>query len=61
MVEYNFFFHSEEAFQVVGAFTWHMSGMMVNSSTNIGQHVSTLVKTLTTIGSDLEESGSFKL
>lgn len=33
-----------------------MSGVNINASTDIGHHISTLVHTLTTIGSDLEEA-----
>lgn len=36
-----------------------MSGIDVNSTTDIGRHISTLVKTLTTIGSDLEDYQSY--
>lgn len=32
-----------------------MSGIHTNSTTLIGRHISTLVRTLTAIGSDLEE------
>ena len=40
------------------AFKWHMSGINVYASTDIGRHISTLVRTLTIIGSDLEEADS---
>ena len=42
--------------KLFSAFTWHMSGININTSTDIGRHISTLVRTLTTIGSDLDES-----
>ena len=41
--------------KLFSAFTWHMSGININASTDIGRHISTLVRTLTAIGSDLEE------
>lgn len=46
------FFTGEKLFS---SFTWHMSGIHTNSTTLIGRHISTLVRTLTAIGSDLEE------
>jgi hypothetical protein len=47
--------HEDGAEKLFSAFTWHMSGININVSTDIGRHISTLVRTLTTIGSDLEE------
>ncbi len=40
--------------KLIWAFQWDMSGIDVNANTKIGRHISTLVKTVTTIGSDLE-------
>ena len=48
--------HSFSAEKLLSAFTWHMSGININANTDIGRHISTLVRTLTTIGSDLEEA-----
>lgn len=38
------------------AFKWHMSGINIYACTDIGRHISTLVRTLTIIGSSLEEA-----
>lgn len=40
--------------KLVSAFQWDMSGIIINSNTDIGHHTSTLVRTMTTIASDLE-------
>ncbi len=48
-----FVFLAEKLFS---AFTWHMSGIHTKSTTHIGRHISTLVRTLTAIGSDMDES-----
>lgn len=42
--------------KLVGAFTWNMSGIDVNSTTAVGRYISTLAKTLTTIGNELDDS-----
>ena len=36
------------------AFQWDMSGIDVNANTDIGRHTSTLLRTMTTIGTDLD-------
>ncbi|XP_019853101.1 PREDICTED: uncharacterized protein KIAA1109-like isoform X3 [Amphimedon queenslandica] len=48
----------EENEKLFTAFKWHMSGINVYASTDIGRHISTLVRTLTIIGSDLEDADS---
>ena len=40
--------------KLVWAFQWDMSGIDVNASSDIGHHMSTLVRTATTIGTSLE-------
>lgn len=41
--------------KLVWAFQWDMSGIDVNANIDIGHHMSTLVRTATTIGTNLEE------
>lgn len=41
-------------------FQWDMSGINVHATTDIGHHTSTLVRTMTTIASDLEGQGKYK-
>ena len=41
--------------KLVWAFQWDMSGIDVNANSDIGHHMSTLVRTATTIGTHLEE------
>ena len=36
-----------------------MSGVDINSTTDIGRHISTLVKTLTSIGSEIEDPQAY--
>lgn len=45
--------------KLVSAFTWNMSGVDINSTTDIGRHISTLVKTLTAIGSEIEDPQAY--
>ena len=45
--------------KLVSAFTWNMSGVDINATTDIGRHISTLVKTLTAIGSELEDPQAY--
>lgn len=40
--------------KLVWAFQWDMSGIDVNANSDIGHHMSTLVRTATTIGTSLE-------
>ena len=40
--------------KLVWAFQWDMSGIDVNANSDIGHHLSTLVRTATTIGTSLE-------
>ena len=40
--------------KLVWAFQWDMSGIDVNANSDIGHHMSTLVRTATTIGTNLE-------
>ena len=40
--------------KLLWAFQWDMSGIDVNANTDIGRHMSTLVRTMTTIGTDFE-------
>ena len=46
--------------KLLWAFQWNMSGIDVNASTDIGRHMSTLVRTMTTIGSDMDNTGALK-
>ena len=46
--------------KLLWAFRWNMSGIDVNASTDIGRHMSTLVRTVTTIGSDMDHTGTLK-
>ena len=46
--------------KLITGFQWDMSGIDVNANTDIGRHLSTLVKTVTTIGSDLEGKQQMK-
>lgn len=46
--------------KLLWAFQWNMSGIDVNASTDIGRHMSTLVRTVTTIGSDMDNRGTLK-
>ena len=47
--------------KLVSAFTWNMSGVDINSTTDIGRHISTLVKTLTAIGSEIEDPQAYSI
>lgn len=38
----------------MSAFQWDMSGIIINANTDIGRHTSTLVRTMTTIASDMD-------
>ena len=46
--------------KLLWAFQWNMSGIDVNASTDIGRHMSTLVRTVTTIGSDMDNTGTLR-
>ena len=46
--------------KLLWAFQWNMSGIDVNASTDIGRHMSTLVRTMTTISSDMDNTGALK-
>lgn len=46
--------------KLLWAFQWNMSGIDVNANTDIGRHMSTLVRTVTTIGSDIDNAGTLK-
>lgn len=46
--------------KLLWAFQWNMSGIDVNASTDIGRHMSTLVRTMTSIGSDMDNAGTLK-
>ena len=46
--------------KLLWAFQWNMSGIDVNASTDIGRHMSTLVRTVTTIGSDMDNAGTLR-
>ena len=37
-----------------------MSGIDINASTDIGRHISTVLRTLTTIGSDLDDPQTYR-
>ncbi len=47
--------------KLLWAFQWDMSGIDVNANTDIGRHTSAIVRTITTIGSDLDGSKMSKV
>ena len=46
--------------KLLWAFQWNMSGIDVNASTDIGRHMSTLVRTVTTIGNSMDNTGTLR-
>ena len=46
--------------KLLWAFQWNMSGIDLNASTDIGRHMSTLVRTVTTIGSNMDNTGTLR-
>ena len=46
--------------KLLWAFQWNMSGIDVNANTDIGRHMSMVVRTVTTIGSDMDNKGTLK-